>query len=73
MPWKEEPKLPTKKIVEVGPEQYAAIPNSKTVLLGPGKLEVTYHPSGAISGRVLNGSTSTEDTAVWARRKRVGW
>ncbi len=73
MPWKEEPKLPTKKIVEVGAKQYTAIPNSKTVLLGPGKLEVTYHPSGVVSGRVLEGSTGTADAAVWGRFKRIGW
>lgn len=73
MPWKEEPKLPTKTTVEVKGNQYAPIPNSDIVLLGPGKLEVTRHPSGAVSGRVLEGSTGTLDVAVRARRERVGW
>jgi hypothetical protein len=73
MPWKEEPKLPTKTIVEVTGNQYAPIPNSAIVLLGPGKLEITRHPSGAVNGRVLEGNTGTLDTAVWAHRERVGW
>ena len=73
MPWKEEPKLPAKTVVEVKAGQYTTIPDSAIVLLGPGKLEITRHPSGVVSGRVLEGSTGTLDAAVWAHRKRVGW
>ena len=73
MPWKEEPKLPTKTIVEVKSNQYAPIPNSRIVLFGPGKMEITRYPTGMVSGRVLEGSTGTLDAAVWVGKERVGW
>lgn len=74
MPWKEPIRTPTIKTVTLEKGQYTTIPKSdKTVLLGPGVLEITKHINGDVTGEVKKGSTGTLFDAVHGKLDRVGW
>jgi hypothetical protein len=73
MPWKEEPKLPTKTVVEIADGQYTTIPGSAVVLVGPGKIVITRYPTGQVTGIVMQGDTGKLDEAVHRQLQRVGW
>lgn len=73
MPWKEEPKLPTKTTVEIKQGQYTPLPSTEKVLFGPAKLTLTRYPDGRTHGQVIEGSIGPLDVAVRQHLERVGW
>ena len=74
MPFKDPPKPPETKIIELGRGQYATLPGTtKGALFGPGKLRIVRYPDGAVDGTILEGSTGLIDVAVRQKLERVGW